>query len=35
MWGWDKNFGTWIQLRRDLSEVELYVIRPVWISNGI
>ena len=28
-------FGTWIQLRRDLSEVELYVIRPVWISNGI
>ena len=28
-------FGTWIQLRRDLSEVVLYVIRPVWISNGI
>ena len=27
--------GTWIQLRRDLSEVELYMIRPVWISNGI
>ena len=28
-------FETWIQLRRDLSEVELFVIRPVWISNGI
>ena len=28
-------FGTWIQLRRVLSEVELYVIIPVWISNGI
>ena len=30
-----RNFGTWIQLKRGLSEVEMYVIRPVWISNGI